>query len=198
MPEDDSTGEPWKTQSVVRQIMNQDYALTPGGEPGNDDLGAMSSWYVWAALGVYPQTPGVPMLVLGTPQFPRAVIHGAYGPLTITANGAGQNSAGDTYVQGLTVNGKPSGLTWVDMTRAHDLNFTLAATPDENWGSASSEAPPSFSSGPVKFPPSTRGALDISPGQVRLSSRSPRTAARSTPPTAGRTPCRSSRRRRTR
>jgi predicted alpha-1,2-mannosidase len=160
----DSTGEPWQTQSVVQQIMNQDYSLTPGGEPGNDDLGAMSSWYVWAALGVYPQTPGVPMLVLGTPQFPKAVIHGAYGPLTITAQ-----NAGDTYVQGLTVNGKPSGLTWVDLTRAHDLNFTLAATPNENWGSASSEAPPSFSAGPVKFPPSTRAALDISPGQVRLS-----------------------------
>jgi predicted alpha-1,2-mannosidase len=56
----DSVGEPWKTQQVVQEIASQLYSLTPGGEPGNDDLGAMSSWYVWASLGVYPQTPGVP------------------------------------------------------------------------------------------------------------------------------------------
>ena len=30
---------------------------TTGGIPGNDDLGAMSSWYVWSALGLYPQVP---------------------------------------------------------------------------------------------------------------------------------------------
>ena len=50
----DSAGEPWQTQSVVHDIMTQLYSLTPGGEPGNDDLGTMSSWYVWPALGAYP------------------------------------------------------------------------------------------------------------------------------------------------
>jgi putative alpha-1,2-mannosidase len=30
----------------------------PGGIPGNDDLGSMSSWYVWAAMGLYPGIPG--------------------------------------------------------------------------------------------------------------------------------------------
>jgi predicted alpha-1,2-mannosidase len=179
----DSTGEPWKTQSVVQQIMSQAYSLTPGGEPGNDDLGAMSSWYVWAALGVYPQTPGVPMLVLGTPRFPKAVVHGAYGPLTITAK-----NAGDTYVQGLTVNGESSGRTWIDLTRARDLNFTLAASPNEKWGSETSEAPPSFSAGPVKFPPSTRAALDVSPGQVRLAPGSGTTVTVEADNTNGTTP----------
>ena len=160
----DSVGEPWKTQALVQEITSQLYSLTPGGEPGNDDLGAMSSWYVWAMLGLYPQTPGVPMLVVGTPQFPKAVIHGAYGPLAINASGAG-----DTYVQSLTVNGRPSDRTWVGLSGTRQLDFTLSPTPNTSWGSASGDAPPSFGAGPVQFPPSTRASLTLSPGQVRLS-----------------------------
>ncbi|MEY9940914.1 putative alpha-1,2-mannosidase [Streptacidiphilus sp. MAP5-52] len=159
----DSVGEPWKTQSVVHRVTSQLYALTPGGEPGNDDLGAMSSWYVWAALGIYPQTPGVPMMVLGAPQFPKATVHGAYGDLTIDAQGAG-----DTYVKSLRINGQATGHTWIDLTRAHRLDYTLATTPNTSWGAATADAPPSFGAGRVQFPPSTSAALDLAPGQVRL------------------------------
>jgi predicted alpha-1,2-mannosidase len=179
----DSVGQPWKTQAVVREIMSQLYSLTPGGEPGNDDLGALSSWYVWAALGVYPQTPGVPLLVLGTPQFPRAVIHGAYGPLTITARGAG-----DTYVKSLAVDGHSAGRTWIDLSRAHELDFTLSATPDTSWGTAAGDAPPSFGVKPLNFPPSTRASLTVSPAQVRLSpgdSTTVTVTADNTPGTSG-------------
>jgi predicted alpha-1,2-mannosidase len=135
----DSAGEPWQTQALVKRITGQLYSLTPGGEPGNDDLGALSSWYVWATLGLYPQTPGVPMLVLGTPQFPGAVIHGAYGQLTIVASGAG-----DRYVRGLTVNGSPSQLTYIAVNGTRELDFTLSKTPDTSWGAAAGDAPPSF------------------------------------------------------
>jgi predicted alpha-1,2-mannosidase len=158
----DSAGEPWRTQAVVYEILTTLYSLTPGGEPGNDDLGAMSSWYVWAALGIYPQTPGVPMLVLGAPAFPHAVIHGADGTLVINARGAGP------YVQSLRVNGQPSEHAWVGLPAAHVLSFTLGAAPDKAWGTAASDAPPSFAAGPVRFPPSTRAALTLNPGQVRV------------------------------
>ncbi len=159
----DSVGQPWKTQEIVKRISTQLYSLTPGGEPGNDDLGAMSSWYVWAALGLYPQTPGVPMLVLGTPQFPQAVIHGAYGDLTVNAQGAG-----DTYIKSLRADGRSTQRTWIDPSRVHELDFTLSTSPNTNWGTAAEDAPPSFGAGPVTFPPSTRAALDVTPGQVRL------------------------------
>ncbi len=135
----DSAAEPWKTQALVKRITSQLYSLTPGGEPGNDDLGALSSWYVWATLGLYPQTPGVPMLVLGTPQFPVEVIHGAYSSLTIVASGAG-----DPYVRGLAVNGRPSQRTYVAVNGTRELDFTLSKTPDTSWGSAAGDAPPSF------------------------------------------------------
>jgi putative alpha-1,2-mannosidase len=49
---------PVGTEQVVREIQDQLYTDTPGGLAGNDDLGAMSSWYVWSALGGYPETPG--------------------------------------------------------------------------------------------------------------------------------------------
>jgi predicted alpha-1,2-mannosidase len=159
----DSVGEPWKTQQVVHEITTQVYSLTPGGEPGNDDLGAMSSWYVWAALGVYPQTPGEPMLVLGTPQFAHEVIHGSYGPLVINAQGAGK-----TYVQSLAVDGQSTDKTWIDLTRTHELDYTLSSTPNTRWGTAQADAPPSYGAGPVTFPASTRAALDVTPGQVRV------------------------------
>ncbi|MGW0515936.1 glycoside hydrolase domain-containing protein [Crossiella sp. NPDC003009] len=68
------TGRPWRTQQVVRQIMTTLFNATPDGESGNDDLGAQSSWYVWAALGLYPGTPGTSDLAVHSPLFPRAVL----------------------------------------------------------------------------------------------------------------------------
>ena len=66
-------GQPWKTQHTVDRVRGL-FGPTPDGEPGNDDLGAMSSWYVWAALGLYPSTPGTPILTVNAPLFDRAVI----------------------------------------------------------------------------------------------------------------------------
>ena len=57
----------------------------------------MSSWYVWAALGMYPQTPGVPMLVLGSPLFPHAESAPDGHQLAINAPGS---AASAPYVRG--------------------------------------------------------------------------------------------------
>ncbi|WP_370104036.1 GH92 family glycosyl hydrolase [Streptacidiphilus sp. BW17] len=133
----DSTGRPDRTEAVVRSIVDQLYGLSPGGEPGNDDLGAMSSWYVWAALGLYPETPGAPVLALGSPLFPYVAVHRPSGPdLTITAAGTGP------YVRKLIRDGVPSSATWIDRT-ASQLVFVLSPTPT-TWGTAPSDAPPVF------------------------------------------------------
>lgn len=98
----DYLGVPYKTQAIVHTLLTSVYADTPGGEPGNDDLGSMSSWYVWSALGMYPGTPGAPVLDLGAPIFPRVRLDLADGHRTdISAPGATTS----TYVRGLTVNG---------------------------------------------------------------------------------------------
>jgi putative alpha-1,2-mannosidase len=58
----------------VRQILDTVYGTGPSGLPGNDDLGTMSAWYVFSALGVYPRTPGSAGLLLGAPVFTSALI----------------------------------------------------------------------------------------------------------------------------
>jgi predicted alpha-1,2-mannosidase len=162
----DSAGEPYQTQAVVRKIITTLYSPTPGGEPGNDDLGAMSSWYVWSAMGLYPQTPGVPMLVTGSPLFPSITVHAGNNSLSISAPSAAANHP---YVHALTVNGQASQHTWI-MLDGHPqtLDFTLAARPDQSWGSARADAPPSYGVGPVHFPPSTLASVTATPGQVAV------------------------------
>ncbi|MGH8110852.1 MAG: GH92 family glycosyl hydrolase [Rhodanobacteraceae bacterium] len=149
----DYAGAPWKTQAVVRQILKQVYAATPGGEPGNDDLGAMSSWLVWAYLGLYPETPGAPVLVTGAPMFPHTTVTLGNGhEVTITARRA--PFAG--YISALSVNGKPWSKDWfpVDVllgsganAAAVRLNYGLATQPSRHWGSANEDRPPSSSPG---------------------------------------------------
>ncbi|HEY1790325.1 MAG TPA: GH92 family glycosyl hydrolase [Verrucomicrobiae bacterium] len=143
----DFWGEPYQTQAVVRRAMNELYSNGPIAYPGNDDLGEMSSWYVFAALGMYPELPGSDILVVGGPLFPKAVIHLAAGDIIITANGAAKNAP---YIQNLTINGQAWNKPWFrfsDLRNGAKLSYDLSASPDTSWGSAPSDAPPSYDGG---------------------------------------------------
>ncbi len=150
----DYAGAPWRTQDVVRRIVTDLYAPTPNGEPGNDDVGAMSSWYVWAAIGMYPETPGTADLALATPLFSHVSIALANGrTIEIAAPGA---SATNRYVRSLQVSGlhAPTGCgapayecPWLPssaLSSGAHLTFTLSADPNHAWGTAPSAAPPSI------------------------------------------------------
>ncbi|MGH3158261.1 MAG: glycoside hydrolase domain-containing protein, partial [Streptosporangiaceae bacterium] len=181
----DSAGAPYKTQATVRRIVNTLYSDTPGGEPGNDDLGAMSSWYVWSAIGLYPQTPGVPMLVTGSPLFTSITIHAGRNSLSIQAPAA----AGHPYVHGLTVNGRATQRPWIMLKgQPQTLHFSLAASPDKAWGSSVTDAPPSYGAGKVHFPPSTVGYVAATPAQVRVAPGASTKLRVSVNNTAGQTP----------
>ncbi|WP_349497417.1 GH92 family glycosyl hydrolase [Crossiella sp. CA-258035] len=94
-------GQPWKTQETVRRLMDTVYRTGPAGLPGNDDLGTMSAWYVFGALGLFPRTPGSAELLLATPLFPRALISpDGRTPSLIDTSGAGP------YTLAVTVNGR--------------------------------------------------------------------------------------------
>jgi predicted alpha-1,2-mannosidase len=143
----DFWGEPSKAQSVVRRAMNELYSGNAVGYAGNDDLGEMSSWYVFSALGMYPELPGSDILVIGSPLFSKAVVHLQSGDITITANGAGHDSP---FVQSLTVNGKPWDKPWLRFSQInHDgtLSYDLSSTPNTSWGSDPADAPPSYNGG---------------------------------------------------
>ena len=63
----DFAGAPSHVQAVVRRAQNELFTAKPNGIPGNDDGGALSSWYVFSALGLYPEIPGVAGFAVGSP-----------------------------------------------------------------------------------------------------------------------------------
>jgi len=138
-------GAPARTQDVVRRAIDEVFGTNPGGLPGNDDLGATSSWLVWAMLGMYPQIPGTPGVTLSTPAFSDIVVHLAGDKtLHITASGLPGR-----YVQSATLNGQPTSSLWlpVETIRAGaTLDYVVGAAPS-TWGSAAADAPPSFGVG---------------------------------------------------
>ncbi|MER7925996.1 lectin [Streptomyces sp. NPDC096057] len=142
----DYIGQPYKTQGTVRAIQQQIWGNTPGGlADGNDDLGAMSAWYVWSALGMFPETPGTSDLALGSPVFTQAVITLPSGKtLTINGDGAADNAP---YVQSATWNGSAWNNAYAPtsaITAGGTLTYTLGTGANTSWATAASAAPPSY------------------------------------------------------
>ncbi|QFZ78518.1 alpha-1,2-mannosidase [Streptomyces fagopyri] len=160
-------GMPWKTQEKVRAIATGLFSPTPDGEPGNDDLGAQSSWYVWAALGLYPATPGTADLSVHSPLFPRVVVdlpgHGR--DLDIRAPRA---TAGTPYVHGLRLDGRDHERTYLPtsaLTKGGRLDFVLSGTADRTWATSAKAAPPSYRDGEQDFLAyAARNQVTTSPG----------------------------------
>jgi predicted alpha-1,2-mannosidase len=139
-------GQPYKTQRIVRDALLSLYAATPKGYPGNDDLGTMSAWYVLAALGLYPVTPGTDVVALGTPLFPRARLRLARGVLDIRAPAATDATA---YVRRIALRGSRLSRPWAHwsaLARGGALDYRVGARPRPAWGASPADAPPSFSS----------------------------------------------------
>lgn len=140
----DFLGQPWKTQEAVRKVLNSIWTNSPKGIPGNDDLGEMSSWYVWSAIGMYPEIPGRAELVLGSPLFSAIYIRRPAGDIVVKASGAGTNAP---YVQSVKVNGEKTAKTWLPENFAEHggtLELDLSAIPNKEWGISAEDAPPSF------------------------------------------------------
>ena len=142
----DFSGEPWKTQQRVRQLMDVWYGDGPLGIPGDDDGGATSSWYVLSAMGFYPECPGTPVYEIGSPIFAKTTIRLGNGKqFTIVANHV---SARNKYIQSAQLNGKPLNRAWfrhADIADGGTLILEMADHPNREWGSAAHDAPPSMS-----------------------------------------------------
>jgi len=140
-------GAPWKTQKVIRDIQLDVHKNSPDGLPGNDDGGAMSSWFVFSALGLYPMTSGVGGFVIGSPLFAGATITREGGNvLQINGNNAAPENP---FVQSLHLNGKPSTKLWLPVemllnNKLTTLSFDLGPRPNTSWATNAADAPPSF------------------------------------------------------
>ena len=137
------TGNPWKTQQVIDRIRKETFTTKPDGLPGNDDLGATSGVYVWNAMGVYPEIPGVAGFTIGTPMFPRVTMHfGTSKTLEITRKGDG------IYVHGMRVNGAQHASSWLKLSELsaakNTIEFEMQSEPDRSWATKGTEFPPSF------------------------------------------------------
>lgn len=140
-------GEPWKTQSYTRRILDEFYKPTPDGLIGNEDCGQMSAWYILSALGFYQVAPSIPNYDLGTPLFKEAVIHLENGKtFTIKANDVSINAYGrspgmktysvPTYVKSVKLNGadlKQTFFAHQDLMNGGVLEFEMTDAPVKNW-----------------------------------------------------------------
>jgi predicted alpha-1,2-mannosidase len=103
-------GRPDRTEERVRAIMAKDYNSGRAGLPGNDDAGTLSSWYVWAAIGLFPNA-GQPFYYIGAPVFSRSKIYLEDGrSFVIEAPGT---SPTNLYVQSAELNGKSLNRAWL-------------------------------------------------------------------------------------
>ena len=141
------TRRPAGASSAVRRVMAESFTTGAGGLPGNDDLGATSAWYVWAALGMYPVTPGADTLAVHGALFPSVLIERPGGNIQI--NGG---SATNQYVQSLSVNGTAIArnyLRYSDIGNGATVAFTMGGSPS-SWGTGAADVPPSFTDGAVQ------------------------------------------------
>jgi len=143
-------GQPWKTATVVRAAQ-QLFTNAPNGVTGNDDLGTMSAWYLFSALGLYPAVPGSGEFLLHTPRFSKAQIALGNGrTLNLLAPGADGRAL--QYIQSVQVDGKPQQAVWLDWERLQQggtVQFELGTqAPEQGWGTAVSDLPTSFCAAP--------------------------------------------------
>lgn len=141
------SGQPWKSQKRVRMITSQLYNASEQGYPGDEDQGAMSSWYVLSALGFYSVCPGTDEYVIGSPVFDKASIDLENGHVfTVIAN---NNSPENVYIQSAMLNGKPYDKNYIrysDISNGGELVFEMGDTPNKSRGISLSSRPFSLSS----------------------------------------------------
>eukprot|EP01132_Coremiostelium_polycephalum_P008993 gene8993-11013_t len=138
------TSQPYKSQALVRRILGGNYTNAPSGLPGNDDEGSTSGWYVWGALGLYPEILAVPGLTLTSPIFEKAVVwRGDRKLITITAD-----KPASTYIQSVKLDGKPYDSTWLPIDPFAEkpvaLDFALGDKPSCWASKPATNIPPSF------------------------------------------------------
>ena len=137
------SGQPWKTQYWIRQVMDKLYTPAPDGYCGDEDNGQTSAWYVFSAMGFYPVCPGSGQYVLGTPYFKSMKLHLENGKeVDIQSEGKG------CYVDDMLLNGKSYQHNYLDMRslmQGTQITYRLSELPNLQRGTQEDDIPYSFS-----------------------------------------------------
>ena len=126
-------GKPWKTQELIREILETQYKNTPDGHCGNEDCGQMSSWYIFSSLGFYPVNPSQGVYSFGSPIFDNATINLENGKKFViqTINNNNENK----FIQSIELNGKLITQNYIlhkDLLNGGNLIFTMGKQPNKN------------------------------------------------------------------
>ncbi len=137
-------GAAWKTQAMVRQILETMYDDQPNGLSGNEDCGQMSAWYIMSAMGFYQVCPGTPGYAIGSPLFDKVAIHLENGKkFTIeTKNISTENK----YVQTVILNGADYQKSWFshdEILNGATFEIELGKSPNKDWGKLPKDRPAS-------------------------------------------------------
>jgi predicted alpha-1,2-mannosidase len=139
----DYAGRPWKTQELARKIMDELHRDQPAALAGNDDMGQMSAWCVFSALGLYPIRVGI--YAVGGPLFSRAEVDLGDGRMLIVD--AENVSVENKYIQSASLNGEPLNRPWLhhhEIAGGGTLVFKMGPQPNLEWGAAPEAQPPSW------------------------------------------------------
>ena len=142
----DWSGQPWKTQKYVREVMRRFYSATPDGYCGDEDNGQTSAWYVFSAMGFYPVCPGSGQYALGSPLFRKMEVRRPDGRHFVIE--AEDNAPDKVYVQSLSVDGRRQSRNYVmfdELVKGARLRFRMGPEPEFKRGTAESDAPYSYS-----------------------------------------------------
>jgi predicted alpha-1,2-mannosidase len=136
-------GQPWKTTTVLRAAETL-FGNSPSGVTGNDDLGTMSAWYLFSALGLYPDAPGSGRFLLHAPRFARAEIDLANGR-TLRIDASEARPGERRFVQAVSWDGHPLSRVWLDWEQLQaggTVVYRLAPQPDTaGWGTHARDLP---------------------------------------------------------
>jgi predicted alpha-1,2-mannosidase len=137
-------GRPDHTADVISQLLEKAFTDQRSGIPGNDDSGAMSSWFIFNSLGFYPNA-GQDFYLIGTPSFPEADVLLSNGKtLRIVAKDLDPEHL-NHYIQSATLNGAPLDQSWFrhsQIAEGGTLVLNMGPAPSA-WGTTN--LPPSLS-----------------------------------------------------
>jgi predicted alpha-1,2-mannosidase len=138
-------GQPWKTQSRVRSLMETMYSPTPDGIAGNEDVGQMSAWFILSALGFYSVDAVSGNYILGSPLFEKATVDLGNGKtLQIDVT---RSDPSDAYIESFSLNGKKQDRAWFhhsEISQGGQLKFKMGPHPYQKFASNPDVAPPSL------------------------------------------------------
>ncbi len=140
------SGEPWKAQYWLREVMDKLYSAAPDGYCGDEDNGQTSAWYVFSALGFYPVCPGTNEYIIGSPLFKSVTLNLENGKKVVIK--ADNNNRNNRYVQSIKLNGKNYPKNYFkhdDLMKGASINYNMSNTPNRQRGTQDSDFPYSFS-----------------------------------------------------